>query len=86
VERPISDKLKLHNTVKIKPGLKNNKPFQDLTSKKFSSHFQKQGVDANNFDSEGDEEEKFERSDMKDKGRPKEQYKEDDEDKTDQGS
>jgi hypothetical protein len=57
----------------------------------FSSNFQKQGGDANNFDHSGDKDgdEKFERSDMKDKRdkrRPKEQYKEDDEDKTDQGS
>jgi hypothetical protein len=90
-------KLKLHNTVEIKTGIKTNilvhgknlKPFQGSNSRNISSNFQKQGGDANNFDHSEDKEEKFERSDMKDrrdKQRPKEQYKEDDEDKTDQGS
>ena len=88
-------KIKPHNTVEIKTGLKTNvlvhvknlKPFEGSNSRNFSSNFQKQGGDANNFDHSGDEDEdeKFERSDMKDrkdKRRPKEQYKEDDEDKT----
>jgi len=86
-------KIKLHNTVKIKTGLKTNilvhiknlKPFKGSNSRNFSSNFQKQGVDASNFDHSKDEDEKFERSDMKvrrDKQRPKEQYKEDDEDPT----
>ena len=92
-------KIKPHNTVKIKTGLKTNilvhikniKTFEGSNSRNFSSNFHKQGGDANNLDHSGDkdEDEKFERSDMKDrkdKRRPKEQYQEEDEDKTDQGS
>ncbi len=67
-------KLKPHNTVKIKTGLKTNilvyvknlKPFKGSNSRNFLSNFQKQGGDANNFDHSEDEDEKFERSDMKD--------------------
>ena len=85
-------KIKPHNTVEIKTGLKTNilvhvknlKPFTGSNSRNFSSNFQKQGGDANNFDHSEDEDEKIERSDMKDrkdKRRPKEQYQEEDEDK-----
>jgi hypothetical protein len=69
--------------------VKNIKPFQGSNSRNFSSNFHKQGGDANNFDHLEDKDEKVERSDMKDrrdKRLPKEQYKKDDEDKTDQGS
>ncbi len=64
-------KIKPHNTVEIKTGLKTNvlvhvknlKPFEGSNSRNFSSNFQKQGGDANNFDHSGDEDEdeKFER-------------------------
>jgi hypothetical protein len=65
-------KLKPHNTVKIKISLKTNlllhvkdlKPFQGSNSRNFSSNFQKQGGDANNFDHSDDEDENFERSDI----------------------
>jgi hypothetical protein len=47
--------------------VKNLKLFQGSNSRNFSSNFQKQGGDANNFDHSEDEDEKFERSDMKDR-------------------
>jgi hypothetical protein len=49
--------------------VKNLKPFKGSNSRNFSSNFQKQGGDANNFDhsEDEDENEKFERSDRKDK-------------------
>jgi hypothetical protein len=62
------------------------KTFQRIKSRNFSSNFQKQGGD---HSGDEDEDEKLERSnikDRKDKRPPEGQYKEDDEDKTDQGS
>jgi hypothetical protein len=65
--------------------IKNLKSYhRDSTVKKCSSHFQKQGGDAINFDcseNEDNKDDKFERSDMKDwsnQQQPKEQYKDED--------
>ena len=88
-------KIKPHNTVEIKTDTKTNilvhvknlKPFHGNHSTNFASNFQKQGGDANYFDDPEEEEENFERSDMKDrKDRqpPREQYQ-DDEDKPEPG-
>jgi hypothetical protein len=69
-------KLKPHNTVDIKTGLKTNilvhiknlKPYHgDSTFKNFSNHYQKQGGGANYFDCSDNEEEKLEKSNMKDR-------------------